>query len=150
MISDTLNHAEVYEAVHPLFKQSFDFLKGLDPETENGAYEIAPGLVAHVSEYTTSPAFQYGWETHRKYIDIQFCLSGKERIEWTPLSDALKPSIDYDDEKDRTFYQGKGQQTFIAMGKDVFVVFFPHDAHAPQINYKDAKVVKKVIIKVPV
>ncbi|WP_297090104.1 YhcH/YjgK/YiaL family protein [uncultured Draconibacterium sp.] len=150
MISDTLNKAALYNTLHPLFKKSFDFLSGLDPEIENGSYEIEPGLIAHVSSYQTGPTFEFGWETHQKYIDIQYCLKGEERIEWTPLSDALVPSMEYDEEKDRRFFTGEGRQTYIALSKSVFAIFFPNDAHAPQIMFDEPQKVKKVVIKVPV
>jgi len=150
MITDSLSNAKNYNSLNPFFEKSFDFLKTLTPATETGSYEIEPGLKAHVSEYETGPVFKFGWETHRKYIDIQFCLSEKEIIKCAPLSEELAPTIDYDEEKDVRFYTGDVQHTAITIGGSVFSIFFPSDAHAPQIMIGKPGVVKKVVVKVPV
>lgn len=150
MITDTLSNAKLYCSTNPYLKRSFDYLKTLNADTPTGSYEIAPGLMAHVSEYETTPTFKYGWETHKKYIDIQFCLSGREHIKWIPLSDKLTPTIDYDEAKDRTFYNCDEEQARIVVEQDIFALFFPEDAHAPQIMINQVEKVKKVVIKVPV
>lgn len=150
MITDSLQHASKYYGLNKWFKASFEFLLSLSPETEDGSYEIAPGVNAFVSMYETMPEFPYGWETHRKYVDIQLCVSGAEHIKCAPLSEALAPTIDYDDEKDRRFYIGNVDHTLINLAKDVFAVFFPQDAHAPQLMIGKPERVKKVVVKVPV
>jgi YhcH/YjgK/YiaL family protein len=150
MITDTLSNADLYCSTNSWLKKSFEYLKTISKDTPVGAYEIAPGLMAHVSEYETTPQFKYGWETHKKYIDIQFCLTGKEYIKWMPLSEKLSPTIEYDEAKDRTFYDCNGEQALITVKEDVFALFFPEDAHAPQIMIEKPEKVKKVVIKVPV
>ncbi len=150
MITDTLDNVSLYKDINPFFTQSFEFIRTLSAETPNGSYEIALGLIANVMEYETSEKFQYGWEAHKKFIDIQYCLRGRERIQWTPLSDELIPSIPYDEENDRTFYDGEGQNTFIDTGEGIFALFFPNDAHAPQIFTEKPEFIKKVVVKVPV
>jgi len=150
MITDSLEMTSLYNEVNPLFQKSFDFIKTLSAESPNGSYEIAPGLMAHVMEYETGESFQYGWEAHQKYIDIQYCLRGKERIQWTPLSEKLIPSIEYDAENDRTFFKGLGENTFIDTGDGIFALFFPNDAHAPQLCTDKPEFIKKVVVKVPV
>ncbi len=150
MIADSLTNAVQYYGLNQWFKASFEFLQTLSPETEDGSYEIAPGVKAFVSTYETMPDFPFGWETHRKYIDIQFCLSGTEHVKCAPLAEALAPTIDYDEEKDRRFYTGDPAHTLITLGKGVFAVFFPQDAHAPQLMLGEPERVKKVVVKVPV
>lgn len=150
MISDSLSNAELYSNISSLFKESFDFLKTLDPEVECGSIEIKKDLVAHIGEYETSEVFKHGWETHKKYIDIQYCLKGKERIQWSPLDNRLTETSNYNPDKDVTFYNGDGDQTFINVGNGTFAIFFPRDAHAPQLMIDTPQMVKKVVIKVPV
>lgn len=150
MITDTISNAKIYYASNSYFEKSFEFLKTLNSDTPIGAYEIAPGLTVHVSEYETTPVFKYGWETHKKFIDIQFCLSGREYIKWMPLSDALVPTIEYDEAKDRTFYNCDDEKAAITVEKDIFALFFPEDAHAPQIMIGQPNKVKKAVVKVPV
>jgi len=150
MITDTLLNAKSYYKLNASFEQSFEFLKTLKADTPVGSYEIAPGLMAHVSEYETSQTFKHGWETHKKYIDIQFCLTGKEYIKWRPLSDSLVPTTNYNESKDCTFYKDSAEQGITELSKTVFALFFPRDAHAPQIMIEKPEKVKKVVIKVPV
>ena len=150
MITDTLKSCYRYFKINTYFKESFNFIKTLNENTPVGSYEIVPGLMAHVMEYKTGETFQYGWETHKKFIDIQYCLRGRERIQWAPLSSKLDPTIEYDRENDRTFFQGPGENTFIDTGKDIFALFFPNDAHAPQLCVDKPEFIKKVVVKVPV
>jgi YhcH/YjgK/YiaL family protein len=150
MIADTLKNSFIYSPISEVFKTSFEFINSLNKDTPNGEYWIAEGLKAIVMEYETMAEFQFGYEAHRKYIDIQYCLRGKERIKWTPLSDELTPSIEYDSKHDRTFYTGKGENTFIDTGDGIFAIFFPEDAHAPQMYIDKPRYIKKVVVKVPV
>lgn len=150
MIADTLKNSKIYYKINAHFERSFNFIKTLNVNTKNGSYEIASGLIAHVMEYDTSANFQFGWEAHKKYIDIQYCLRGKERIQWTSLSKKLTPSIVYDEIHDRTFFDGEGENTFIDTGDGIFALFFPEDAHAPQIMVDKPDFIKKVVIKVPI
>lgn len=150
MIADTLKTSDIYLNINALFKQSFDFIKTLNADTPAGSYEIVSGLMAHVMEYETGETFQYGWEAHKKFIDIQYCLRGRERIQWTPLSPKLNPTIEYDSDNDRTFFQGPGENTFIDTGDGIFALFFPNDVHAPQLCIDKPEFIKKVVVKVPV
>lgn len=150
MIADQLKNGHLYSSLSGVLKKSFAFINTLDADTPNGSYEIEAGVMAHVMEYDTGDTFQYGWEAHKKYIDIQYCLRGKERIQWTKLDDRLTPSIAYDAEHDRTFFDGEGEQTFIDTGDGIFALFFPEDAHAPQLCVDEPEFIKKVVVKVPV
>ncbi len=149
MITDKLKNAALYYAANSNFEKAFDFIKTLRENTPNGSYQITDTMVAHVMEYTTGETFQYGWEAHKKFIDIQYCLRGQERIIWTPLDERLTPSIEYDEENDRTFFTGNAENTSIDTGKQIFALFFPEDAHAPQICLGKPIKIKKVVIKVP-
>ncbi len=150
MIADNLIHANLYNSIHPDFKKAFAFIKTLTSETAIGVYPLTKNMTARIMEYQTGETFEYGWEAHKKFIDIQYCLRGKERIFWTPLAENLVPSIEYDEENDRTFFHGEGEKTFVDTGDGIFAVFFPNDAHAPQIFTEKPGIIKKLVVKVPV
>lgn len=150
MIADILQNSNIYFPISKAFKSSFEFIATLDQDTPNGEYLIAEGLKAMVMEYETMEAFQYGYEAHRKHIDIQYCLRGKERIKWTPLNVVLYHDIEYDEQHDRAFYSGAGEGTFVDTGDGIFAIFFPEDAHAPQMYTDKPEFIKKVVVKVPV
>lgn len=148
MITDLLVNSNLYYAINPDFKKAFEFIKTLNAEIPNGTYQLSENMIANVMEYQTNETFKYGWESHRKFIDIQYCLRGQERIQWTPLPFGLNPSIEYDEVNDRIFYSGKGENTFIDTGNGIFAIFFPNDAHAPQIYVNKPEFIKKIVVKV--
>lgn len=150
MIADKLQNSSLYESIHPGFKAAFNFIRSLDSETKEGEYQIQEGIKAFVSEYHTGPTFKHEWESHKKYIDIQFCLKGKERLQYSPLDDRLHIREDKLEESDVIFYSGKGDETYIQLQNQMFVVLFPDDAHAPQLMVDKPEFIKKVVVKVPV
>jgi len=151
MIADRLENSYIYKNISKHFEKSFDFINLINFETENGEYQIEEDLMAIVMEYETTANFQFGYEAHKKHIDIQYCLRGRERIKWTPLDETiLIVNTPYDPEKDRAFYSGDGEGTYVDTGLGIFAIFFPGDAHAPQMYVDKPEFIKKVVVKVPV
>ena len=105
-------------------------------------------MFAYIMEYQTGSEFKFGWESHKKFIDIQYCIVGKERIQWSPIKN-ITETHKYNSIKDVSFFKGKGEPTFIDTGDDVFAIFFPEDAHAPQLMINHPEIIRKVVVKVP-
>jgi len=131
------------------WNQAFDFLKTLKPNSEDKKYNIlGDDIYAIVTTYKTRTEKDAIFETHRKYIDIQTVISGREKLEWSP-KDGLPVDIPYEETKDAEFYK----PDFLRAGRiDVlpgfFVMLFPHDAHMPSLVFKnEIEEVKKVVIK---
>ena len=85
-------------------------------------------------------------EAHRKYIDIQYLVSGREEIGWRPTRacrEVTEPSVA---EGDIMFF-GDASQTWIDLPVGKFMIFWPEDAHAPLAAEGDNL---KVVIKVAV
>jgi YhcH/YjgK/YiaL family protein len=100
-----------------------------------------------VQQYQTKPLAEGKWESHRKYIDVQYVEEGVERIGWTPVA-GLTVTEPYDEAKDIAFYQGDGD--FVTVPAGSFVILFPDDAHMPGIAVDKPSPVKKVVVKVRV
>jgi len=85
MIIDTLKNAYKYYGLNPRLEKAFAFLKNEDLESlEAGEYEIdGKDIVVLVQEYTTSP--NPPWEAHKYHIDVQYLVSGVEKIGYRPL-----------------------------------------------------------------
>lgn len=151
MIQDRLDHCAQYTALHPLFPAAFDYLKQFDPNTPDGKYEIAgPSLYASVQRYETAPEESKAWETHQVYADIQYIVSGREKILYTPAED-FQPTTPYNPAKDVQKYDGAGVQNVTAMviPAGSFAVYLPQDGHKPGcIAGDEAEPVVKVVIKV--
>ncbi|MCS3799291.1 YhcH/YjgK/YiaL family protein [Niastella sp. OAS944] len=150
MIIDLLSNAQLYYNQGPLFKKAFEYLANTDfSKVEKGKYELdGTNLFAIVNEYDTIATDNEQMESHKKYIDIQYIVSGAERIGHDLLT-TQKPSKAYDDEKDFMLW-GEKPSFFSVIKAGMFAVFFPHDLHMPNIMIDNAAPVKKVVIKVAV
>ena len=146
MIKDNLKYAELYEGVNPGFPVAFAFLEeALAKPKEVGRYDLEEGVFALVQSYDTKPAEACKIEAHKKYIDIQCVLKGKELFGVADLSTQTLYE-DRFEEKDVAFYHGEVDLLTLTDGD--FVIVFPEDAHRPQQG--DGSHVEKVVIKVPV
>jgi len=147
MIIDTLAQASCYEPLHAGFKAAFDFLRDTDLSSlAQGRTEIdGDRLFALTQSYETRSVAGGKLEAHRKYIDIQFIVSGEEHIGYAPLGDQ-PASAPFDTGKDIGFYHGDAG--FVKLSAGMFAVFFPHDAHLPGRHLGVPSQVKKVVLKV--
>lgn len=150
MILDLLSNAPLYYNQGPLFKKAFEYLTHTDfSKVEKGKYELeGQHLFAIVNEYDTVHPDSEQMESHKKYIDIQYIVSGAERIGHDFLT-AQTPSKAYDNEKDFMLFNGQ-PAFFSVIQQGMFAVFFPHDLHMPNIMIDKPAYVKKVVMKVAV
>lgn len=93
MIYDNISNLELYKGLSPDIYEGLKFLKNVDASIANGVYQINPRVKAIVSEYETKDKNEYGYEAHRKYIDIQCTLKGQERVVCLPIDMILRPLL---------------------------------------------------------
>jgi YhcH/YjgK/YiaL family protein len=150
MILDSLPRASAYRALGPRLAAGLEYLAGFDPLTAPGRYLLdGEDLFALVDAYDTGPATDKRFESHLRYIDIQFLASGRERILHAP-ADSLHVETPYDDEKDVAFYlDPPASSSFLLLPGD-FAVFFPTDGHKPGCMAGGRDPVRKVVVKVRV
>lgn len=148
MIIDRLENLETYDIVTP---EVLDFVKGLKVTTPVGRYDITEKIYANVEVYQTKSELECTLEAHRKFIDIQLLLCGEERINFIDI-DGLKVVKNYDCKKDILFFKRpKTELNKLYLNGTNFAIFYPNDAHAPQITtFGLQSNVKKVVIKIPV
>lgn len=133
-----------------MFGMAFEALRALaeQPFCE-GRHEVAgDALFINALEYETSPVRESVFEAHRRYIDIMLVLEGEERIgcrEAQTLSCITKPYADADDV---LLAQMEKDFTSIHMIPGSIAIFFPEDAHAPNMDWNGTGRVKKLIAKV--
>ena len=150
MIIDTLDNSSRYNAVHPLFEKAFQYIQSLDlGAVAPGKYEIeGDSLKASVSDKkgVTDAESVAKFECHNKYIDIQVCIRGNERIGWKPRAKCKTENGGYNEEKDLQLYSDQPDMYF-QLTEGQFVIFYPEDVHAPMIGV-DENPIKKLVIKV--
>lgn len=152
MILDTLKHAERYEGLHPRFREAFAFLKvATGASYPVGTYELdGRDLYASVQEYETKPVEAGVFEAHERYIDIQYLLSGVERMDVADLAGTV-PKAPYDGERDVVFLEDPDRVSTLAVPAGSFAVFFPSDAHKPGLSADGAPLgVRKIVVKIRV
>lgn len=148
MVLDKLSNATRYTCMHPLFAQAFAYLQETDlASIATGVHEIdGKNLFAIISEDKGIPKENAKLEVHRKYIDIQYVISGTDHMGWKDLAQCSQPNDPYNEARDAAFFPDKTQNWFdVPAGS--FTIFYPDDAHAAMIT---DKVVRKVVLKIAV
>lgn len=147
---DAQEFAYQYHKNKPLWDKAFAFLKSTDLET------IAPGkyvvdgdnVFISVMEGPTKDLEAARWEAHKKYIDIQYVINGKEKMGVVPV-DKAAVTVNFDNAKDIGFYtaQEKDSKYYEATPK-AFLIFFPNDVHRPGIRVEGCDSTKKLVVKI--
>lgn len=145
MVIDNIANYAQYIELHPLFARAFEYLKSTDfSEYQEGKYPIdGNDIFASISDYITKSSGQL--EGHREYIDIQYIISGQEKIGVAKLNNQTE-SIPYSNERDIAFFEGDYET--ITLKEGMFAIFFPDDLHLPCLKCDEPSAVKKVVVKV--
>ena len=144
---DKQEFARQYHANKDYWDKAFTFLKEHDLKTlAVGKYPIdGTNVFASVTEDPSKDFEKTQWESHRKYIDLQCVITGEEKMGKFSLT-GLTVTKPYDETKDVANYSGEGKIYDVPAG--TFMIFFPSDAHRPNITPGGNKVVKKIVIKI--
>lgn len=161
MILDKIEHWEKYAGLSPDLVRGLELLaSGKLDALADGKHDIdGDRLYASVQTYTPKAPGECRWEAHRRYIDIQYLVSGCEHMGYAPM-EPLAVAVAYDDSKDIVFF-GSGPEigTVLKVGEKMFTVFFPTDAHMPMLSPEAlvgeaiwggqvTRPVKKIVLKV--
>ncbi|MDP4290743.1 MAG: YhcH/YjgK/YiaL family protein [Bacteroidota bacterium] len=147
--SINLDELKKYYAIHPDFwEKAFEYFKNTDIlNLAPGKYPIdGENVFAAVSEYNTQEPAERKWESHKKYIDVQIVLSGKELMGKAPYAEAT-PDIPYSEEKDIEFRKVSNGKDYLAQ-PGMFFIFFPSESHRPNQKAGEIVKVKKVVFKI--
>ncbi len=149
MIIDKIENSHLYKGLSKKIEKAFEYIHNTDLKNIHpGKYEIeGENIFALISEYETKTESEGKLEAHRKYIDVQYVISGEELIGYSPLSNqkVIEP---YKEENDIVFF--KGDKSFTKVSSGMFAIFFPADVHMPGISVNEKSPVKKLVIKVTV
>ena len=149
MIWNKLTEVKRLYKIHSGFAAAFDFLKRRDlTELPVGTYEIdGTHIYAMVQEGNGHGNDAAKLETHRRYIDIQYTVSGNEVIGCGQASECTPDADGWNTEKDICFFIEK-PDFMLPIPAGCFAVFFPEeDAHAPMAGVGP---IRKVVVKIEV
>jgi YhcH/YjgK/YiaL family protein len=100
--------------------------------------------------YNTKARENAFFESHQKYIDIQYVVEGEEYMDVSCIEN-LTLFEPYNSEKDAAKYHTlKENFSSLLIQKGQLAIFFPQDAHQPCIQNHTSKRVFKAVIKIPV
>ncbi|MCI9078420.1 MAG: DUF386 family protein [Lachnospiraceae bacterium] len=140
------------EAVLTLSEEAYRFIHNFLPsKVSDGRYELQNGVVANVMTYVTKPIQLTIYESHRKYIDVQYMVYGEELIASEQIKNIKEENViyGYDEDKDLVFYQYDGGNIQAMKSGDV-IIFYPHDAHRGAVSVEKPTKARKIVVKVPV
>jgi biofilm protein TabA len=148
LILDELTNAARYEKLHAGFQAGFEFLKQANLSSlASGRHEIDGDRVfALINRDPGRGRSGARLEAHRKYIDIQYLVSGEEEIGWRPLAECSRAVEPFSVERDIIFFEDE-PLAWIVLPVGKFMIFYPQDAHAPLAASGDNL---KAVIKVAV
>ena len=88
-------------------------------------------------------------ESHKKYCDLQYIVSGNEKIYWASLR-KLTVVDDHTEDGDYLLYESGVDQGYTLMERGMFGFYAPEDGHMPSIAVTDPEPVTKIVFKIPV
>lgn len=150
MFGTSIALANKYDYHTEKFKLAYDFLRRLDLAVlQVGAVPLGQGVVAHIQHYTTSPARELKFETHKKFFDVQYMVSGIEMFGLADITD-LEPEGEYILSNDIAYYKEPSYSGSILLREGDFIIVGPEEAHKPRCCVSSPCTIIKVVVKVPV
>lgn len=152
MILCCINEAKRYSAISPALAIAFEWLSNHQAdEFVKGLYTVGMTpegveIMAKCEEPALIPREKASLEAHKKFIDIQVPLKGTEIMGWAPKAFLKHLREAYNEDRDVEFF-GDSAHSLLHVKVGQMVVFFPEDAHAPNIGLGNHR---KLVIKVPV
>ena len=147
MIIDHVKHIHCYDPLLPGLGKAYALVAEMAQGKEDGRYEFEGGFFL-IQTGQTKPMGEGHFEAHKQYADIQIVLDGSEDVAWAELSD-LYEEIAYNPKKDALYLSGATTHS-MNIGKDMFYIAFPHDAHRPVRHINEPQSFKKIVLKLPV
>lgn len=144
------------EAAHyaPALERALKFLDGHDfLAMASGRYELEGEggclMYANLDRYETKPAEICYPEAHKRYVDVQYVVSGREYLGWCIKNPDLQVREEYDEKRDIMFYEGLVPESVCVLEPGDFVILEPRDVHRPCGMVGDKpEPVTKVVVKV--
>lgn len=139
MIIARIDDAERYNALHPLLKPLFDYVREHDLlHAPAGRIELrGDDLFINVNDSVLVSREEQKLEVHRRYIDVHFPLSSAEDFGWRHLSTLGESDAPFDETNDFALYTAPADKWFTLCPGE-FCMVWPDDAHAPVVKPADA------------
>ena len=130
--------------------RGLQYLRSFSSSIDVGKYPLdGDDVYALVQNYLTLPASEKKFESHKKYLDIQYMAEGEEIIQYAPLAQ-LTVETPYTAKDDYALYKEPTSSTSLLLPAKSFAIFYPDDGHKPGCCIAGSIAVKKVVVKVKI
>jgi len=150
MIFDSIDSIERYKSSPDIYS-ALSLIKETDLKelrTFTTPHRINSKVTVRYIKSTTKNFDECIFESHRKFIDIHFTLSGVEGIGVRDVN-SLTEIDSFNFDKDIGFYSGDYHSiNYLHPGE--FLICFPDEAHKVSIRYEDIKDLEKMIVKIKI
>lgn len=145
MVLDYIKNIKNYESCNKYLNKISAFVAENDMKNlPVGKYDLGDGCFVNVM--VSQPSVSGKWESHVKFLDVQYIIGGSETIIWNDFG-FMQNKTEYDAVKDR--YLGTGEGQAITVEEGMFMLLFPCDAHCPG-NKAHSDNVKKAVFKIKI
>ena len=133
----------------PVFSKAMVLFFQRRPYLTRGNFEIGGRPVRVIfEEGVTKPVAERRFEAHRRFIDIQIVLKGRERMDYCTLPPNTLPLEDRMEKDDIAFYPEPPVVQTALLEEDQYAVFLPGELHAPNLAFAEPENHLKAIIKI--
>jgi len=145
MIVDSIEYAGRYAGLLPALEAAVRCAR----EHPGAAKAEFSGGYLMYQQGETKPADPDAFESHRKYLDVQWLLKGREIILWNRL-ESMKELLPYDSAKDKLSLSGEG--SVLEMKPGMMCILWPEDAHSAcrRLAGEPAEHYEKIVIKLEI
>lgn len=149
MIFSSINANDDISKYPKGIRMALNYLSGKDfTRMEPGTYPVmGKDIYAILMDIVTAPAKEKRAESHMDYLDVQFVVSGRERLGFVPMY-GNEAVVDCNVESDIYFYGDITNENFVEAVSGCYSIFFPNDIHRPGCMAGESENVRKVVVKV--
>jgi len=142
MIIDNIKNANIYYPISKYFEKAFQFLQTDLSILKPGRHDIdGENVFAILIETDGVSEEKAVFESHKRYIDLHYTITGNDRIGWTPNFSITQ---EYNEKDDYMFHKGPALNWNI-INEKYFAIFFPQDVHAATV---DSGTIRKIVVKI--
>jgi len=149
MVLDIIENASRYLFMGAGITKALQHIKNNDLfKVEPGRYELeGDRLVMLVNEYENTNTDECRLEGHKRYIDLQYWVTGSELMGHEILNS--QPVLEaYNEKTDCGFYNCIASYSRLLPG--MFVIYYPSDLHTAVNDPLSKERVKKIVFKIQV
>lgn len=149
MIYSHINISDKINGYPEAVKRAIEFIKSRDFINISAGELVIEGkdIFARVLDMTLKGADEVFPETHKKYIDVQYWVTGHELVGFVPDTGSF--NIEKQDSEHDIYFWGKLEdEVFLPAGPGSIMIFFPGDIHRPGVIAGNGDHCRKIVVKI--